>query len=321
MAEKPAKHLVLRPTLDAAPEQRQQHRQRMYGQASRAAAISLITNLAVGVIKLIAGATIGSLALIADAINSLGDVLIAGVVWAALQVAQRPFTLKHPYGYLRAEAIAASNVALLVILAALAVGWEALRQWGVPHERIPLWAFGVAAANILFKETLYQYKVRVGSRTGSTALLAHAWDHRADALCSLAVLAGLGVVHWGGPGWSWADDAAALLVALAVLVMGAQLFLKSARELMDAQAEAGLVSQIRQTAAAVPGVTGVEKLWVRKAGLEFFVDIHIEVDPNATVCQGHRIAHHVKDRLIADFPLIRDVLVHLEPTTTASTSD
>jgi divalent metal cation (Fe/Co/Zn/Cd) transporter len=92
------------------------------------------------------------------------------------------------------------------------------------------------------------------------------------------------------------------------------LFAKAARELLDAQAESAWVAQIRQAAASVSGVTGVEKLWVRKAGLEYFVDVHIEVSPATTVAEGHRIAHCVKDRLIHSFPLIRDVLVHLEPT-------
>ncbi|MBI3468470.1 MAG: cation transporter, partial [Planctomycetes bacterium] len=84
-------------------------------------------------------------------------------------------------------------------------------------------------------------------------------------------------------------------------------------ELMDAQAGQALVQQIRQTAASVPGVRGVEKLWVRKSGLEYLADIHIEVASQLTVAEGHRIGHVVKDRLLVEFPNLRDVLVHLEP--------
>ncbi|GIW92556.1 MAG: cobalt transporter [Pirellulaceae bacterium] len=293
---------------------RDDYRRRMYRQATRAAAVGIAVNLALGVVKLAAGWRIASLALISDAVNSLADALVAAVVWAALRIAQRPFSEQHPYGYLRAEAIAASNVALVVVLAASAIAYEAIRGWGQPHESVPLWALGIAATNVLVKESLYQYKSRVGRRTGSTALLANAWDHRSDAFCSLAVLAGLLVVRAAGPEWSWADDAAALLVAAAVTATGAMLFAKAARELLDAQAESSWVDQIRQAAASVPGVTGVEKLWVRKAGLEYFVDVHIEVTPETTVAEGHRIAHCVKDHLVSCFPLIRDVLVHLEPS-------
>src|SRR5262249_35958287 len=159
----------------------------VYREASRAALLGLCVNFALGLTKLIGGLMSGSFALLADAVNSLGDVLTSGVVLFALRVAQRPPDEEHPYGHTRAEAIAASNVALLVILSALAVGWEAVRRIGVPHGTPPPWALGIAAANVVIKESLYHYKVRVGRRTGSTLILANAWDHRSDALSALAV--------------------------------------------------------------------------------------------------------------------------------------
>lgn len=82
---------------------------------------------------------------------------------------------------------------------------------------------------------------------------------------------------------------------------------------MDVQAASGLVKDIREAALAVPGVRGVETLWVRKSGLEYFADIHIEVDSYLTVAEGHRIGHLVKDRLLLRFPVLRDALIHLEP--------
>jgi divalent metal cation (Fe/Co/Zn/Cd) transporter len=91
------------------------------------------------------------------------------------------------------------------------------------------------------------------------------------------------------------------------------LFYTSASQLMDRQAEPALVNEIRDVAAKVPGVRGVETLWVRRSGLEFFADIHIEVDPQISVAEGHRISHLVKDRLVERFAALRDVLVHLEP--------
>ena len=87
----------------------------------------------------------------------------------------------------------------------------------------------------------------------------------------------------------------------------------SASELMDLQADDLLVQQIHDAALSVPDVHGVETLWVRKSGLEFFADIHIEVDPQITVEEGHRTGHAVKDKLLDEFPTLRDVLVHLEP--------
>jgi cation diffusion facilitator family transporter len=165
----------------------------------------------------------------------------------------------------------------------------------------------------LIKEGLYQYNVRVGRRTGSAAIIANAWDHRSDALCALAVLIGLACVKFGGPRFSWADEAASLVIVLAIVASGVKLFRSSASELMDLQADSQFVDQIRSMAIQVAGVENVETLWVRKSGLEYFADIHIEVDPQLTVAAGHRIGHQVKDRLLNEFACLRDVLVHLEP--------
>lgn len=287
--------------------------QPLYRDATRAALLGLVVNLALGVIKLVGGILGSSFALISDAVNSFGDVITSLVVLIALRVAQRAPDAEHPYGHTRAEAIAGSSVALLVIMSALFVGWEAVQRFTVPHDLPPIWTLWIAGGNVLIKEGLFRYKVRVGKRTGSSALIANAWDHRSDAFCSLAVLIGLGIVRWGGPAWVGADEAAALVVVAAIVWTGVRLFRQSASELMDSQADQELVQQIRQAAQALPDVMAVEKLWVRKSGLEYLADIHIQVDGRKTVEEGHRIGHLVKDRLVAQFASLRHVLVHLEP--------
>ncbi|MEZ6122631.1 MAG: cation diffusion facilitator family transporter [Planctomycetaceae bacterium] len=285
----------------------------VYTEVTRAAMLGLVVNLALGITKLAGGVFGQSFALIADAVNSIGDVIATVVVLVALKVAQRPPDAEHPYGHTRAEGIAASNVATLVIVSAVLVGWEAIQRLWLDHSTPPGWTLWIAASNVVIKEMLYQYKMRVGRRTGSAAIVANAWDHRADALCALAVLAGLAAVRWGGPGFAWADEAASLVVVAAIIWSGTLLFRNSASELMDVQADPEFVDHIRRTARTVAGVEDIETLWVRKSGLEFFVDIHIEVDQHLSVAAGHRIGHDVKDRLLEDFPCLRDVLVHLEP--------
>lgn len=285
----------------------------LYRSAIRAALLGLAVNLSLGVLKLIGGIVGNSFALISDAVNSLGDSLTSIVVLAALWYAQRPPDEEHPYGHTRAEAVAASNIALLIIISALFVGWEAIQRFGVQHGVPAVWTLLIAGANVVIKEGLYRYKLKVGRRTGSSAIVANAWDHRSDAFCSFAVLVGLVIVRWAGPSYAWADEVAALVVVVAILWSGAKLFRTSTSELLDPQADAELVQQIRQSAGQVPGVAQVEKLWVRKTGLEYLADIHIQVDHRMSVDEGHRIGHLVKDRLIADFASLRDVLVHLEP--------
>ncbi len=285
----------------------------LYREASWAALLGLIINLGLGAAKLVGGLVGGSFALLSDAVNSLGDSLASIVVVVALRVAQKPPDAEHPYGHTRAEAVAASSVALLIILSAIYVGWQAIRQIGVARDLPATWTLWIAGSNVVIKEALSQYKVRVGRRTGSSAIIANAWDHRSDALCALAVLISLAIVRLGGPDYVWVDQAAALIVVAAILWTGISLYRSSASELMDLQADDQLVSKIRKTAEQVTGVIAVEKLRVRKTGLEYLVDIHIEGDAKLTVDAGHQVSHLVKDRLLDDFATLRDVLVHLEP--------
>lgn len=285
----------------------------MYRTASRAALIGLVINVALACAKLIGGTWGHSYALISDAVNSLGDVLTSVVVVVALRVAQRPADEEHPYGHTRAEAIAGSNVAVAIVVSALLVAYEAFRSLAGEPTLPELWTLWIAGGNVVIKETLYQYKVRIGKRIGSAALIANAWDHRSDALSALAVLVGLAIAHFGGPSFFVADRVAALFVAGAIIWSGVTLLRHTASELMDRQADDPLVLQLRSAALGIAGVAGVDKLFVRKSGLEYLVDIHIEVEPEMTVAAGHEIGHRVKDQLMGRFPNVRDILVHLEP--------
>lgn len=285
----------------------------LYRSATRAILLGLAVNASLGVAKLIGGLAGRSFALLSDAVNSWGDCLTSVVILFALRIAQRPPDDEHPYGHTRAEGIAATNVAVVIILSALLVGWEAIWRLGAADQPPPLWTLWIAGGNVVIKESLYQYKVRVGRRVGSAAVIANAWDHRGDALCSAAVLVGLAAVRWGGPALVWADEVAALVVVATITWTGVRLFRVSASELMDPQADGEMVAEVRCVAQQVPGVRAVEKTRVRKTGLEYLADIHIEVDQHLSVADGHRIGHCVKDRLLESFPALRDVLVHLEP--------
>lgn len=285
----------------------------LYRSAMRAAWVGLAFNLGLAIIKITAGVLGRSFALLSDAVNSLGDTVASVLTLLALWYAQQPADEEHPYGHTRAETIAAAYLAILIVLSALYVGWEAVHRLSPIHDLPPLWTLWIAGANVLIKEGLYWYKREVGRRTGSMAIVANAWDHRSDALGSLAVLIGLSVVRTGGPGYIWADHVAALVVVVMIVWNGSLLLRQSTSELLDPQADAETVDKVRQLAAGVSGVRAVEKLWVRKTGLEYLVDIHIQVDASLTVEAGHRIGHAVKDRLVTGFAEVRDVLVHLEP--------
>ncbi len=286
----------------------------LYRQARRAAVWGVALSVGLGVAKLAGGWLGHSVALTSDAVHSFGDALTAAAVWGSLLWAQRPADREHPYGHTRAEAVAGSNVALLLVLSGLGIAWEAIATWGEPAPPPEAYTLAIAAVSVVLKEVLYRYESRVARATGSGAVRAAAWDHRLDALGSLAVLVGLSLAYWGGPAWRSADRAAALAVALVVLWAGGALLWGSVQELMDRQAEPEVLDAVRREASAVPGVRGVEKLLVRKTGLEYLVDIHVEVDPEASVREGHGVGHAVKDRLMGSIATIKDVLVHIEPS-------
>lgn len=289
--------------------------QDLYHQSRRAAFAGLAVALTLGLAKLAGGFFGHSVALLSDAVHSLGDALASAMVWGALLWAQRPADQEHPYGHTRAEAVAGSNVALLLILSALWVGWEALHTLGDPSPPPKAYTLALAALSIVLSEAIFQYSSRVARRTGSRAVLAASWDQRMDALGSVAVLIGLSLARWGG--MHTADHLAALAVAVLILWAGVRLFWGSLQELMDRQAEPEVLEAVRREALAVPGVRGVEKLLVRKTGLEYLVDIHVEVDPELPVREGHAIGHAVKDRLKERIETVKDVLVHIEPAPAA----
>jgi cation diffusion facilitator family transporter len=287
--------------------------QAMYRTASRTAAAGLAINLALGAVKLVGGIVGQSFALLSDAVNSIGDALGSAIVLFALRVAQKPPDLDHPYGHTRAEAVAGLSLAWLIAFSAVIVGWEAITHLADQHSLPAAWTLWIAAANVVIKEALYRVNKSIGDRLGSQSLVANAWDHRSDALCSLAVVIGVAAVRWGGPRFMWADEIAALVVVAAILWSAYRLLRNNAAELMDQQTDDATVDAIRRAALSVPGVRGVEKLLVRRSGMECFADIHIEVDPQVTVEQGHAIGHVVKAKLVREFTALRDVLVHLEP--------
>jgi cation diffusion facilitator family transporter len=286
----------------------------LYRQGRRAALRGGAAALLLGLAKLAGGWLGHSSALLADAVHSLGDALLAAAVWGALRWAQQPADREHPYGHARAEAVAGLAVALVLVLSAFAAGWESFHALLAPRPEPHAFTLAVAAASLAVNEVLYRHNRRVADRLGSTALEGVSWDQRLDALTALAVLAGLALALYGGPAWRAADPVAGLGVAGVILVAGGRLAWTSLHELMDAQAGPELLAAVRREALAVEGVRGVEKLHARKAGLEYLVDIHVEVDGDRTVREGHEIAHAVKDRVLGTVVPVKDVLVHVEPS-------
>jgi len=265
--------------------------------------------------KFAAGILGHSHALIADAAESTADILSSIIVWRGLIVAAAPADPDHPYGHGKAEPLAAASVAIMLLLAA--VGIMARSTHGLllePPQKPQAFTLYVLIAVIVIKEILFRFVSREAGSVQSIALFADAWHHRSDAITSLAAGLGIALALFGGPRFAFADDAAAIIAGGIIAWNGWRLLRPALNELMDAAPDVALIANIQSAAGTVPGVNAVEKCIVRKMGYQYFVDMHVEVDPRMTVQQGHDIAHNVKNKVRQAVPSVYDVLVHIEPS-------
>ncbi len=275
--------------------------------------MGMATNLVLACSKLAAGIFGHSHALVADAVESFADIFSSLIVWRALVVAETPPDENHPYGHGKAEPIAAATVAIMLMLAA---GWIAVRsvaEISEPHQSPAPFTLVVLIVVIAIKEILFRRVLRAADAVDSSAVRSDAWHHRSDAITSLAAGIGITVSLIGGKGYESADDWAALAAAGVIAFNGWSLLRPALSELMDTAPAHELIQQIRDIAQTIPGVAAVEKTHVRKMGYQFFVDMHVEVDPQMTVENSHRIGHEVKNKIRETIPAVRDVLIHIEP--------
>jgi len=279
----------------------------------RAIFVGLTVNVLLSAGKLVAGILGHSHALVADAMESFTDIFSSFIVWRGIVVANAPADEDHPYGHGKAEPLAAAVVAGGLFLVA---GWiiiEALHNIGQPRETPHLFTLFVLFGVIVIKEGLFRFVHREAESTDNFAVRADAWHHRSDAITSVAAALGISLTIFGGERFAWADDAAALAAACVIVWNGLRLLIPALGELMDKSPGHGITNRIRHVAEKIPGVARVEKCFVRKMGYQLYVDMHVEVDPQMTVLRSHEIAHDVKDKIRAEIPVVRDVLVHIEP--------
>jgi cation diffusion facilitator family transporter len=279
----------------------------------RLALIGMMVNVVLAAAKVSAGLLGNSYVLIADGIESTLDIAGSIVIWGGLKFASRPPDDTHPYGHGKAEPMAAGIVAVGVIVAAIALAGQSVREIFTPHHGPAPFTLVVLVVVIVVKEFLYRAVSRIGKRVESTAVQTDAWHHRADALTSAAAFIGISVALIGGEKWYSADDWAALFACAVIATNGWRLLFPALHEMLDTAPRGEIVSRIQQAAESVAGVCNVEKCLVRKMGISFYADLHVGVDGNMSVRDGHEIAHRVKDAIKQTDPRIADVLVHIEP--------
>jgi len=280
----------------------------------RISGLALGANLLLALGKITTGVFGNSYALIADGIESTADVFSSFIVWAGLRISVRPADARHPFGYGKAESIAAVIVSLMLLGAAALIATQSIREIRTPHHTPAWFTLVVLVCVVVIKESMYRFVFRVGQDLESSALKSDAWHHRSDALTSVAAFLGIAIALIGGRGFESADDWAALAACTVIVFNGLRLSRGALGEVMDVSVPPKIVASIRTIAAEVPGVAGIEKCRIRKHGLHLAMDIHVTVDGALSVRRGHEIAHTVKDRLLASKHRVNDVTVHVEPS-------
>lgn len=281
--------------------------------AMRATLVGAAVNTLLAAIKIAAGMVGHSYALIADGIESINDVFASGIVWMSLKFSSKPPDEDHPFGHGKAEQLGALFSALSLLTAGAVIAYQSSRNL-IGRDESPAWfTLPVLLVVIVVKEVLSRYAFRKSGETSSAALAVDAWHHRSDAITSVAAFLGISVALIGGAGYENADDIAALAGCLVIGFNGFRLLRNALHENMDGAPPPEVPAAVRDAASGVSGVCCVEKLRMKKSGLGYYLDIHIQVAPLATVEAGHRIAHTVQDAIKRTLPQVHDVVVHIEP--------
>jgi len=276
----------------------------------RAVKISLVVLGITALLQVAVVAASGSVALAADTIHNFSDALTAIPLWIAFAIGTRAATRRYTYGFGRAEDLAGLFVVAMITLSAIVAGYEAIKRLihPVPIEHLG-WVAAAGLIGFIGNELVATHRIRVGRRIGSAALVADGLHARTDGFTSLAVLFGAGGVALGFP---LADPIVGLIITAAILAVLRTAARDVFRRLMDG-VDPYLVDAAERTLAAQPGVIAVRSLRMRWIGHRLHADAELDTDPQVTITEAHKIAHHAEHQLTHAVPKLATALVHAYP--------
>ncbi len=280
---------------------------------SGAAILSVVSNSLLIVLKVAAGLITGSIAILTEAVHSAIDLVASIIALISVRKADEPADEDHPYGHEKAENVAAGAEAMLILLGAAIIVIEAVRRLftGSEIDQVGI-GMAVIGVSVVANLVVSTYLFRRASALDSPALEGDAAHLRADALTSIAVLVGLGLVEVTGI--AAFDSIAALVVAGAIVATGTRLALRSGRVLMDEAPPPDELDRIERVISETrpPEMVGYHKLRARRAGSRRHVDLHVQFRTGTTLEEAHERAHELRDAITAEFTN-SDVLIHVEP--------
>lgn len=273
--------------------------------------VTIIINVLLSIIKVVAGIIGKSSAMLADGVHTLSDVLTTVVVLIGLKVSSKEPDEDHPYGHEKYELIFAKILSIFLALTGFFIGYNGLKALINGNIATPgRIALLAALISIISKEIMYRYTSKVAKKIKSFSMEADAWHHRSDALSSIGTFVGILGARLG---LRILDPITAIIVSILIIKVGVDLYLKSIRGLVDESARDETVEKIENIILSVKEVKNITDLKTRVSGNRIYVDVNITVDANMTVEEGHDIAERVHKLVDAEVEDVKYCMVHVEP--------
>ncbi len=281
--------------------------------ALQIARISIASGVFLALLKITAGILADSLSVLADGIESAGDVIASSILWLGLRMSAEPPDDDHPYGHGRFEILAGQAIGAFLISSGPVPGWQSIQHLRQPHSTPQSFAIWTVVISIVVKLILARWKSSAARQFRSAALEADSTNDWLDVLSGLIAILALGLNLYNPTLFSHADSIGGLLIAALVVFLGFNILRRSSWDLLDTMPSESMLAEIRSCALTVKGATAIETCRARKPGFQYHVDLHLEVDPNLSVRAAHEISGAVRSAIRANIPWVADVLVHIEP--------
>lgn len=283
-------------------------------QATKVSMVSIIGNLILSLLKLLAGIIASSGAMISDAVHSASDVFSSIVVIIGVRISAKDSDKEHPYGHERLECVAAIVLATILAVTGIGIGYVAVRKivhGNYSELEIPgMLALIAAAVSIVVKEGMYWYTRWYAKKLDSAAIMADAWHHRSDALSSIGALVGIAGARLGFPVM---EPIASVIICIFICKAAFDIFKDATDKMVDKSCDEALENEMREIVLNQEGVLGIDLLQTRMFGNKIYVDIEIAADGEKTLNETHDIAERVHDRLEETYPKIKHIMVHVNP--------
>ena len=283
-----------------------------YDESNKVTLITILLNIGLTILKILAGILGNSTAIIADGLHSASDIITSIGILIGNKISRKPRDDEHQYGHEKAESLVSFILAAVLIIVALKIGYDGVKElFNINDILIPnALPLIVALISIGVKEYQYQITIRVAKRINSSSLKADAWHHRSDALSSIAAFVGIGGAMLG---FKILDPIASIIVAIVVVKVGANILKSACNELMDSSISKQDICEIESLVDKDDEIYGIKDFKSRKYGSVAYIDMSILIDNKKTLEEAHDIADNLEKIIISNLGYIKEITIHTEP--------